>query len=255
MVQALIGHTGFVGGNLLRQEAFELRFNSSNIQDIEGRSLDRVVCAGVSAVKWWANKNPEEDWSRIHALIDHLSNLEVGCFTLISTIDVYNPPNNVTEDDRPDEAALHPYGLHRLRLEDFVRRRFSRCHIVRLPALFGAGLKKNAIFDLINDNMMEVINPASSFQWYPVRRLRADLEIVETSGLSLVNFAAPPLTMGEIHRRFFPSRAMGAKANAEAHYDMRTKHSDVFGRADGYILSRDDVFAELAAYLSAESRA
>jgi len=253
MVQALIGHTGFVGGNLQRQDAFDLTYNSSNIRDIEGRSIDRVVCAGVSAVKWWANKNPEEDWSRIRELIDRLSKVEAGCFTLISTIDVYNPPREVTEDHRPDEATLHPYGLHRLRLEDFVRRRFSRSHIVRLPALFGPGLKKNAIYDLMNDNMTEVINPASSFQWYPLRRLKADLELVETNELGLINFATQPITMREIHQRFFASCAMGAKASAEARYDMRTKHSTIFGRGDDYMLSRDDVLAELSIYLSMES--
>ena len=72
MSQALIGHTGFVGANLLRQGAFDATFNSSSIEAIRGRDFDRVVCAGVTAVKWWANQNPEEDRSRILGLIGHL---------------------------------------------------------------------------------------------------------------------------------------------------------------------------------------
>ena len=36
---ALIGYTGFVGSNLLRQRAFDATFNSKNIEQISGRSL------------------------------------------------------------------------------------------------------------------------------------------------------------------------------------------------------------------------
>ena len=50
----LIGYTGFVGGNLARQYAFDDCYNSRNIEQIRGRSYDLVVCCGVSAVKWQA---------------------------------------------------------------------------------------------------------------------------------------------------------------------------------------------------------
>ena len=51
---ALIGYSGFVGGNLLRQRSFDACFNSSNIEAIAGRSFDLVVCAGAPAEKWKA---------------------------------------------------------------------------------------------------------------------------------------------------------------------------------------------------------
>ncbi len=252
MTQALIGYTGFVGGNLLRQDEFEATYNSANIAEIEGRRFERLVCAGVTAVKWWANKNAEEDRRRIEGLIAYLSKVKVECFTLISTVDIYNSARDVTEDDRPDESTLHPYGLNRLHLEDFVKARFPRVHIVRLPALFGAGLKKNAIYDLMHDNMTDVINRASSFQWYPLRRLKDDLDLVERGGVELINFVTPPVSMQEIHQRFFAASPMGANANAAAHYDIRTKHAGLFGRDDGYVLSREEVLGELGAYLDAE---
>ena len=56
---ALIGYTGFVGSNLLRQRPFDACFNSSNIDQIAGRSFDLVVCCGARAEKWKANADPE----------------------------------------------------------------------------------------------------------------------------------------------------------------------------------------------------
>ncbi|WP_092685106.1 hypothetical protein [Albimonas donghaensis] len=42
------------------------------------------------------------------------------------------------------------YGRRRRMLETFCAERFPRCSIVRLPALFGPGLRKNFIFDPMN---------------------------------------------------------------------------------------------------------
>jgi hypothetical protein len=56
MTSALIGHTGFVGGHLSRQVAFDDLYNSKNIEHIAGKSYRLVVCCGASAVKWVANQ-------------------------------------------------------------------------------------------------------------------------------------------------------------------------------------------------------
>ena len=61
MTDALVGHTGFVGGNLNTQHVFEAKYNSKNIQDIAGMSFDTLVFAGARAEKWWANANAEAD--------------------------------------------------------------------------------------------------------------------------------------------------------------------------------------------------
>ena len=43
MKTAIIGHTGFVGSNLLEAHAFDDLFNTSNIDQIAGREYDLVV--------------------------------------------------------------------------------------------------------------------------------------------------------------------------------------------------------------------
>ncbi len=238
---ALIGHTGFVGSNLLRQRSFGAVFNSTSIGAIDGSCFEDVVCAGVSAVKWWANQNPDEDRERIEGLMRHLDRIEAKNFTLISTIDVYDPPAGVTERDPPLLEGLHAYGRNRAVLEAFVAERFASHQIVRLPALIGSGLKKNAIYDLMHDNRLAVINPASSFQWYPLDRLGRDLATARGHSLAVVNLATAPLAMEEIRAAFFPQSQIGAEPAAEAHYDMRTEHAAEFGGSDGYVIDRTAV--------------
>lgn len=255
-MDALIGYTGFVGSNLCRDDRFDLFYNSKNVHEMKGRHFGRVVCAGVSAVKWWANANPDEDRAGIRSLTECLDTITADQFTLISTIDVYRNPVGVTEQDRPSAEGLHAYGLHRLALEEYVADRFPRHSIVRLPALFGPNLKKNAVYDLLHDNRIEVINPAGSFQWYPVVRLAADLRRIEEGGPTLVNIATEPVTMAAIGERFFPGKTMGAEAaGPAASYDMRTVHDALLGGHGGYHMDAAAVLDALGAFIASERAA
>ena len=251
---ALIGHTGFVGSTLARDRRFPATFNSRNIETIRGRHFNTVVCAGVSAVKWLANKEPEKDWEGISRLIDCLSGVKAERFVLISTIDVYRDPSGQTERDAPPVDGLHPYGLHRLKLEAFIRQQFPVSTTVRLPALFGTGLRKNAIYDMIHLNAPEKVVPNGSFQWYPTRRLADDLDRIVAAGLDLVNITAEPVEMGAIHDRFFADVTIAPPVANPPRYDMRSIFDAVLGGHGGYHLSADQVFQELEIFIT-EARA
>ena len=55
MRTALIGYTGFVGGNIKSQHEFDDYYNSKNIADIEGQEYDLVVSAANHAKMWQIN--------------------------------------------------------------------------------------------------------------------------------------------------------------------------------------------------------
>ncbi|WP_428393229.1 hypothetical protein [Lichenicoccus sp.] len=245
---ALIGHTGFVGSNLLAQRPFTATFNSATIDSIDGRAFEEVVCAGVSAVKWWANQNPDEDRARIESLMRHLEHIRADRFTLISTIDVYDPPLAVTEDDEPQ--AQHPYGANRIMLERFVAECFPLHQIIRLPALFGSGLKKNAIYDLMHNNRIELINPAAAFQWYPLDRLGQDLQTARTQPVTHLNLATEPLTMEAIRTRCFPTLQLSIQASPPAHYDMHSLHAEALGGSGAYLMDRTAVLNAIAHFVA-----
>ena len=66
MKKALIGHSGFVGGNLKAQMNFDHFFNSTNIAEIRGQKFDEVYISAAPAEKWRANKEPENDLNILH---------------------------------------------------------------------------------------------------------------------------------------------------------------------------------------------
>ena len=254
-MRALVGHTGFVGSNLLAAGGWDATFNSKNFRDMAGRSFDELVCAGVSAAKWIANREPEADRAAIAALTDVLGKARIGRFVLISTIDVYPDPAS-GEDESADLADRpnHAYGRHRLELEEWVRDRHPEALVVRLPGLYGRGLKKNAIYDLLNDNQVANINPAGVFQWYGLGRLARDLETARAARLRLVNLFTAPLAMSEIIATHFPAAAVGPSRQPAPLYDLRTRHAGLFGGRGGYIESADEVRAGVAAYVASARR-
>ncbi len=253
MNDALIGHTGFVGSNILRGGDFAGLYNSKNIEDIAGRSYDCVICSGVSATKWMANKDPEQDWTDIQRLLRCLEQVEARSFVLISTVDVYQAPNGQRENDVPAEGHPEAYGRHRRAIERFVERRFARHHIVRLPGLFGPGLKKNAIYDMIHGNRVEMINPASRYQWYPVARLADDLATIRAHDLRVINIAPEPVATAEIAARFFPHAKLGAATADAPFYDMQTEHAALLGGRDGHHFDKAATMQALGVYISAAS--
>lgn len=248
-MNAIIGHSGFVGGNLLAKRTFESQYRSTDIDRIRGRSFDHVVCAGVQAMKWWANLHPEEDQAGIRRLLDPLSKVQAERFTLISTIDVYPLPREVDEDSVIERDGHHAYGLHRLQVEDWVKQQFPQVLILRLPGLFGPGIKKNVIFDLIHDNNLDKIHPEGVFQYYDLRHLAADIDKAWELGIELLNLSTGQLATSEIRDQFFPGKELGGSGPAPASYDMKSKHAAKWGGFDGYLYSRQQVIADLGDWL------
>jgi hypothetical protein len=250
---AIVGHTGFVGSNLCRQTAFESFFNSSNIQDIAGKTFGTLVFSGAPANKWIANKAPQQDWQNLQQIMALLKTVQVKQLVLISTVDVI-PPSDTPQDETVDctSGSNHAYGAHRLALEQFMRAQFAQTLVVRLPGLFGPGLKKNVIYDLIHDNMLDSINSDSSFQYYDITRLWSDIGLALEHQLDLVHLFTQPIATRQIVQRFFPHKQVGQNPAPQAHYDHRTRHAALFGGNGGWIEPADAVLDRLGDYLKTQ---
>ena len=79
-----------------------------------------------------------------------LSALRSRRFVLISSIAVLSDFAAGFDEDNARFQTELAYGRHRRALEEFCEDHFEDCLILRLPALFGTGLRKNFIFDLLN---------------------------------------------------------------------------------------------------------
>lgn len=188
----LIGHTGFVGSNLLNQAFYTNTFNSKNIQEIQHMEYDIIYCCAVPGSKRGANNNPEEDISNINNLIDILSTVKCHKFVLISTIDVYH---NHTGDELNQIITTEPYGKHRYYFEKQMSLLFDT-QIIRLPGLFGEHLRKNILYDIVHNNRIEHINTRNMYQWYNLENLLQDIK--KYSDIPLVNFISESISTQEL---------------------------------------------------------
>ena len=150
MTNALIGSTGFVGQNLLNQIEFDNFYNSKNIFEARNKKFEFMICSGAPGSMFIANREPERDKTSIDTLIKSLSNIEVDQMILISTTAVYTKFDGEFNEATKDLNPKNQYGKSRLFLEKFCEDTFPNCLIIRLPALFGEGLKKNFLFDINN---------------------------------------------------------------------------------------------------------
>ena len=252
MTSALVGHTGFVGGNLAAQHRFDACFNSKNIESIAGRRFDLLVVSGMPAAKWIANGNPAGDRATLDRLWDCLKEVRADVVVVMSTVDVYPTPVGVDEDTPIDPSAQQPYGLNRLELERRAAAHFGRVLSVRLPGLFGPGLKKNAVYDLLHNNETHKIHANGVFQFYNLDRLWRDVQTALAAGLNVVNFATEPLSVREVAREAFGLDFANDTGTKPARYDVRTKHAERFGGCGGYLQSREQVFGELREFVKRE---
>lgn len=252
MPHALIGHTGFVGSTLKRQTRFEHLFNTSNIRDVAAQPYDTVVCSAAPAQKWIANREPEADWKNIQSLIRALDSITCNHLVLISTVDVFANPAGVDESTPVESAGLHPYGLHRRRLEEFVESRFSSRTIVRLPGLVGPGLRKNVIFDLHNASNLQAIDSRAQFQFYPMVNLKADLQAARQQHIELLHLTSTPISVGEIAREVFGRQLDDTPSAEPARYNMLSRHAPDSQGNPGYQYDRRATLTALRAYHQSE---
>jgi hypothetical protein len=252
MNNGLIGYSGFVGGNLKTALSFDHCFNSQNIGQIKNQRFDTLVCSAPSAAKWLANKQPEVDLANIMGLIELLETVSCRKFVLVSTVDVFATPIGVTENDVPSTSEGTAYGKNRLTLENSLRKRFDDLLVLRLPGLFGRGLKKNPIYDLKHNNALHLLDHRSSMQFYDLSRLPSDLGVALDAGLRTLHLATEPITIGEIGRNVFNVDFLNESASGPVTYDLRTIHGGLFGKSAAYLDSKEETIARLRDFTSRE---
>ena len=195
----LLGYTGLVGSYILRYVKIDNMYNSKNINEVRDMDIDNLYIACIPAVKWYANKYPERDLEIINDIQDIIKTIKVkNRVILISTIDVYGQTNSGMDEETLQIQNNHPYGKHRYMFEEFIKMQFNNYYIIRLPALFGTGLKKNIIYDLLNNNNVNQISKNTYFQWYNLEWLVNDIEICIKNNIRVCNLFTRPINTNDI---------------------------------------------------------
>ena len=240
----VLGATGFVGRNLCHQLQVDHQYHRPNIDQLAHESLDWLIVSAMPAVKWWANQHEEEDLENLHKLKASLRNAKTHKLILISTVDVFPDPYLVTEATDIELSRCHPYGKHRLLLEHFVQDYFDAL-IIRLPGLFGEGLKKNIIYDYLNDNQTEKIDTRHQFQFYDLDNVGQDLHYFAQQPWPVINLATAPISALEVQTLCTGSRQEQVTVEQPIRYDFKTQFTD-----SGYFYTQQDVTGQLQRFVA-----
>tara|TARA_B100000963_G_C22602313_1_gene660842 strand:- start:412 stop:1167 length:756 start_codon:yes stop_codon:yes gene_type:complete len=243
----LVGNTGFVGKNLKEKITFDYEFNSSNIEKLkECKPYSNIYLSCLPATKWKVNQNLYQDIKNINKLIEFLKDNKYNNVYLISTIDVYSDsPLEVDEDYKPNFSSIN-YGSNRLFFEYYLKEviDFKNFKIFRLPALYGKYLKKNVIFDLINNNQLEKINLNSYYQWYDLNDLANHIKQFSSFDGEVFNLFTEPIHTYELVNTFFPDKKIGYFGNT-IKYNFKTKYSN-----NNYLYDHEESLNKIRSFLN-----
>jgi hypothetical protein len=247
-MKILIGNTGLIGKNLKDQQEFDYEFNSKNINELD-QCPDNcdLYLSCLPATKWYINQNIEQDLNNILNIFFHISKKKYRKVYLFSTVDVYcNSPLHVNEDYSPNFSDFN-YGSNRLLFENIVRQfiNYENLYIFRLAALFGNYLKKNVIFDLMNNNRINSINLNSYYQWYNLKNLTRDIEnlVNQNKEKNLFNLFNQPIYTEELVNELFPKFKLDKKENLIV-YDYHTKFFP-----NGYMYGKDEILEQIGDFV------
>jgi hypothetical protein len=242
MINAIVGNTGLIGKTLSASINFDYLFNSLNIDSLNNSIplyVDNLYLSCLPAQKYIVNKNIVADIKNILRIIDAIGNIKPKKVFLVSTIDVYcDSPFGSDEDTVPTFKTL-TYGSNRYFFEKLVIKTFanSDVSIFRLPGLFGNGIKKNIIYDILNNNNISKINTNSSYQWYDLNDLVKDICLFSKE--KVVNLFTEPIETNYLMDRVFEMVDCGVRED-KFFYDFRTKYSE-----SGYIRSKDYIIEKI----------
>ena len=252
-MKALIGYNGFVGSNLKKKIKFQKIYNSKNINKIKMHKFTEVYCAAPHSTKFWSNKNPAKDKKIIIDLIKNLKLINCKKFIHISSLDVYPKKSYLDENFNIYKSKTNKYGENRKLLENFIINHFKDYLIIRLPALFGTNLKKNALFDLLNNKKIRV-NKKSTFQWYNLQYLPNHIKILKKNKIKIINLVSEPISFKDMLSFFNKKKLINLTKqkffkSSILKYNFFTIYGSLFKKKGNYIFSKNEVLNKLSDYV------
>jgi len=168
----IIGGEGFVGSAYQRycqqNNLNYLVINRGNYQHYIGEKCDVLINANGNSKKFLGKENPLQDFDEsVRSVRRSLIDFSAHKYIFLSSCDVYpdcSNPDSTREDNIIDISRQSPYGFHKYLAEQCVIHCHSDWLIFRMGGFVGEGLKKNAIFDILQGEKLW-LHPDSALQY------------------------------------------------------------------------------------------
>ncbi|MDE2292105.1 MAG: SDR family oxidoreductase, partial [Elusimicrobia bacterium] len=168
----ILGGKGFVGSAFARwceRGGREFRVvTRADYASHVGTSCDVLINAAGNSSKPLAAERPLADFeASVLAVRRSLEDFRPGLYVHISSCDVYpdcSSPAATAEDAPLPPARQSAYGFHKRLAELCVMNRAPRWLVLRAGGFVGPGLRKNAVFDILNGGPLW-LDPSSELQY------------------------------------------------------------------------------------------
>ena len=247
MKNALIGYTGFIGSNLKKKIKNCDYYNSKNIEKIINKSYNLVYFCGNDSRIWYVNKYPKKDKKNLSNILNKLSKINCNFFILISSIEVYRSSHKKKYNEKTKLTLKNNlnYGENRFFFEKEIVKLFKKNLIIRLPVVYGNGLKKNVLFDIIYNNNLDRINTNDVLQFYPVKKLYGDIKKIVKNKVKLINLSSCPIKLSFLFKKL--NLRLNNK-NFNRKYNMTSIHSKIFKKKN-YRFSKKEIFNDIINFI------
>lgn len=101
------------------------------------------------------------------------------------------------------------------------------------------------LFSRLRFSALNFTDSRSVFQFYPLKRLWGDIEIILKNELRILNLATEPVSACEVYRFLSGTDFINELDGAPVYYNYVTKYAELFGRQGNYILEKAEVLSEI----------
>lgn len=168
----ILGGNGFVGSGFVKHlNAIDVPvtvIDRTNYDQLIGAECDVFINANGNSKKFLAKDDPKAEFqASVASVRNSLVDFKFKKYVFLSTSDVY--PDCSNSDITREEVILNvseqsPYGFHKHIAELCVQHGAKDWLIVRQGGFVGHGMKKNAVFDVLNGDKLWV-HQDSRFQF------------------------------------------------------------------------------------------
>lgn len=113
-------------------------------------------------------------------------------------------------------------------------------------------LKK--VFRRLDFTALHFTDSRNIYQFYPLDRLWSDIQIALHHDLKLWHPATEPVCAGEVYQHLTGQPFENTITDRPVKYDYRTKHGRLFGQSDGYIMTKEEILKDIAAFTKRMSK-
>lgn len=154
---AIIGSNGMLGSDLVKYLSPHYsitQITKANYSRYINKVFDVVLNANGNSKRFWANKNPQDDFiASTASVLKSIFDFPSDRYIYISSVDVYENHTGqeyTKENQKIDFKRLQPYGFHKYLAELIVKKYLKKYLILRPSMILGAGIQKGPFYDIIH---------------------------------------------------------------------------------------------------------